>query len=60
MQGSKEWFDLRKSRVTASKVGAILNIAPFGNRASVLDDMINPKESKSNPAFTVMMYLSFS
>ena len=50
MQGSKEWFDLRKSRVTASKVGAILNIAPFGNRASVLDDMINPKESKSNPA----------
>lgn len=50
MQGTKEWFDLRKSRVTASKVGAILNIAPYGNRASVLDDMINPKESKSNTA----------
>lgn len=50
MQGTKEWFDLRKSRVTASKVGAILNIAPFGNRSSVLDDMINPKEQKSNPA----------
>ena len=50
MQGTQEWFKQRQSRVTASKVGAILNIAPFGNRSSVLDDMINPKEQKSNPA----------
>lgn len=50
MQGTQEWFKQRQSRVTASKVGAILNIAPFGNRASILDDMINPKEQKSNPA----------
>lgn len=49
-QGTKEWYQKRNTIITASKVGAILNIAPFSNRAKTLDDMINPKEPTTNPA----------
>lgn len=39
-QRSKEWFEARKGRITASSVGAILGLAPYMTRADVMRNMV--------------------
>ena len=39
-QRSKEWFEARKGRITASAVGAILGNSPYQKRADVLRRMV--------------------
>lgn len=54
-QRTKEWFDARKGRVTASSVGAILGVDPNRNQEDVLRMMVRAHhgaetEFKGNPA----------
>ena len=54
-QRSKAWFDVRKKRVTASSVGAILGLSPFMSRADVMRNMVREvmgaeREFKGNAA----------
>ena len=42
-QRSKEWYDARVGRITASSVGAILGLSPFMTRQGVLRAMIREK-----------------
>jgi len=54
-QRSKEWFEARKGRITASSVGAILGQAPYSSRADVMRRMVRDahgaeKEFKGNIA----------
>ncbi len=39
-QRSKEWFEARKGRVTASSIGAIMGLAPYRTRDDVLRSMV--------------------
>lgn len=39
-QLSKEWFEIRKSKITASSVGGILGLSPFVKRADVMRRMV--------------------
>lgn len=39
-QGTKEWFEQRKGRITASNVGAILGLDPYRNADDVLRQMV--------------------
>lgn len=39
-QRSDEWFEVRKGRVTASLVGAILGLAPYMTRADAMRSMV--------------------
>ena len=54
-QRTKEWFNDRKGRVTASNVGAILGVDPWRNREDVMRAMVRDyhgaeTEFKGNPA----------
>ena len=54
-QGSEEWFNARKGRITGSRVGAILGLSPFANRDDVMREMIREhfgyeREFKGNVA----------
>src|SRR5690554_2149743 len=54
-QRSKEWYELRKARITGSKIGAILGLSPFATPDDVLRDMVRDyhgaeKEFKGNIA----------
>lgn len=54
-QRSKEWFDARKGRVTASAVGSILGLSPFAKQEDVLRRMVReyhgaPSEFTGNAA----------
>lgn len=39
-QGTEEWFDARKGRVTGSSVGAILGLNPYSTRDDVMRRMV--------------------
>lgn len=43
-QRSPEWFEQRKGRVTASIVGAILNLSPYMDRADAMRAMVRARE----------------
>lgn len=54
-QRTPEWFDQRKSRITGSRVGAILGLSPWQKPAEVLRAMVReyhgaPTEFTGNPA----------
>lgn len=54
-QGTQEWLDARKMRVTASNVGAILGLDPFRTRDDVMRSMVRDalgaeREFKGNVA----------
>lgn len=54
-QLSKEWFSLRKGRITGSRIGAILGLSPWQKPDDVLRDMVRdyhgaPTEFEGNPA----------
>lgn len=54
-QRTPEWFDQRKSRITGSRVGAILGLSPWQKPADVLRAMVReyhgaPTEFTGNPA----------
>lgn len=54
-QRSKEWFEIRKGRVTGSSVGAILGVSPFSKSADVMRRMVRdwhgaPSEFTGNAA----------
>lgn len=54
-QGSTEWFNDRKGRVTASNVGAILGLSPFATRDDIMRQMVRSHfgaetEFTGNPA----------
>ena len=54
-QRSKEWFQARKGRLTASNVGAVLGLDPFRNRDDVMRMMVREyhgaeREFKGNVA----------
>lgn len=39
-QRSPEWYESRKHRITASAVGSIMGLAPYGSRADVMRRMV--------------------
>lgn len=47
-QRTPEWYEARKSRVTASSVGGILGLSPFATRAQVMRAMV--RESCGAPS----------
>lgn len=54
-QRTKEWFDARRNRVTASLVGAILGVAPYMSRENAMRRMVRdyhgaPSEFTGNVA----------
>lgn len=54
-QRSEEWYELRKARITGSKIGAILGLSPFATPEDVMRDMVRDyhgaeKEFKGNIA----------
>lgn len=54
-QGTKEWFEERKGRITGSRVGAILGLSPFASRNDVMREMVrehfgSERELKGNVA----------
>jgi putative phage-type endonuclease len=54
-QGTQEWFEQRKLRITGSRIGAILGLSPWQTRADVLRAMVRehhgaPSEFAGNPA----------
>ena len=50
-QGSKEWFDKRRGRVTGSNVGAILGLNPWRTQDDVLRQMVRDYH-RAEPEFT--------
>lgn len=50
-QRTKEWYDARKKRVTASNAGAILGLSPFATRADVMRSMVR-EALGAEPEFT--------
>lgn len=50
-QRTKEWYDARKKRVTASNTGAILGFDPFRNRDDVMRSMVR-EALGAEPEFT--------
>jgi putative phage-type endonuclease len=54
-QRTEEWFKQRKHRITASAVGSIMGLAPYGSRADVMRRMVReyhnaPSEFNGNAA----------
>ena len=54
-QRSPEWYESRKGRITASSVGSIMGLAPYGSRADVMRRMVReyhnaPQEFTGNAA----------
>jgi len=50
-QGTPEWFEARKGRVTGSMVGAILGLSPFMTRADAMRTMVRAAIG-AEPEFT--------
>lgn len=50
-QGSAEWHELRRMRITASRAGAILGVDPYKTRADVMREMVRA-ELGYPPEFT--------
>lgn len=50
-QRSEEWFNIRKGRVTASSIGAILNMSPFTKPKDVMRRMVRDWHN-GRPEFT--------
>lgn len=49
-QGTAEWHEQRKNKVTGSQVGAILNISPFSDREKLMIEWLTEKKFEGNVA----------
>lgn len=48
-QGSPEWLELRKTKITASNLSQILGISPYGTKLDLYNEKINGTEIPDNP-----------
>lgn len=52
-QGTEEWLDMRKGKITGSKIAAIMGLSPFQTAVDLFDEEMGKKES-SPPSFHML------
>ena len=55
-QRTKEWFDQRKGRITASNAGALLGLSPFKTQQQAIKELKDPVELDDFTKDTIMRY----